>query len=631
MGAASSKNVARAVTNVSNYVSNSTEADSSQVTNVMNSTTWNDCTVYGDVDVENISTIVVSNEQIASGIQSTDLQNNISQEMMQQAQSTVGSMGIGYASASNSASVFANATSTVTNSVKASSAQSANIFNDFDCNHSTFYGDVTVKNVTDANYLSTQTLKQDATTDIVNQVSQSVTQKATAKVEGLAGFLIALALCIVALGVGFGGALKGAGDAAKPMLIAGTALGLACLMAWMYVANAPPLFSEENDCCPVDLNMGGCNSPCINQEVTEKYLKTPPLKYCYSLVDTSVTASNPGCLIAMAIAKLGNPDDASSMNNNGGYNAQTYKTLKTGTVSNDDTAEKFGITPCPDLLKIPTDGTDDDPTGNVWAIPDEFLVGGTNSCSPGIMSYSQQPKGGNGSDHCDLVTGGDNTLIPFTQDGYTITVDPVGDNPHTIDDVTDPSLILAEVNSTAWLNYLSDPPKGEYAKQYSDDDTPTNRAYHARFYLATLCGITSTYTYTANSEEVSYQSPEYPSYTVIGRPKDDRSKWWQRTGDGNLEPYGTNGGPTGDPMKYAYQFSGIIWADKLSPILSSGQLSGIFGVCNDKTYQLHHAMKTWGGWTGLVIILVLFIMMGSHGKTWGKGSKGKSAKPAAKK
>ena len=397
MGGATSSNVSQAVTNVSNYVSASTTADSTQVSNVEQTQIFHDCTVTGDVDITNVADVQISSQQILTGLQSVDLQNNIAQQMSQEAQSTVGSMGIGYADASNSASAFANASSTVINSVSASSQQGSEVSQSFICDGGHLYGDVTINNQSSQDFLSDQTLQQSQTATIVNDVSQVISQKATAKVEGLAGFLVALALCIVALGVGFGGALKGAGDAAKPLLIAGTALGLACLMAWMYVSAAPPLFSENSECCPVDtaIGAGSSRAACINVVHQSLQLKDPPMRYIYYLnSDSDLSSTNPGSLLKMALSKVGNSPD--KQYNNGGYNAQSA--LKLASEVPDDTAAFVGILECPPLAIIPTDSD-----GNVYAIRDDYLAAG--GCSPGIMTKTVWGSADDdGEDQCKVST-----------------------------------------------------------------------------------------------------------------------------------------------------------------------------------------------------------------------------------
>ena len=620
MGAASSSNVSKAVANVSNFVSASTTADSDQVANVMQTTVLSECYVGGNFEVTNVADVYVSSQQIVTGIQTADLQNNISQQMMQEAQSTIGSMGIGFAGASNSASTFANATNTVKNSVSATSSQGVNVLQDTICSGSHIEGSVLVNNTSQNEFYSEQTLKQSQTANIVNDVSQTISQKATAKVEGLAGFLLALALCIVALGVGFGGALKGAGDAAKPVLIAGVAIGLACLMAWMYVAKAPPLFAEEDDCCPIDLSMGGCDAPCINVKESEINLTGPPLRYCYSILDTDVTNDNPGSLLGMAISQWGNGSGAGAVQkNNGGYNAKTWSELQG---RKDTTFEYIGVKKCPELLSLPT--TDGSDQGYVYQINDDYLANG--GCSPGIMTSSRWGSTDD-SPRCEVKTHANTEL------DYYKTLGGAGqyvtkENMLTTSGV-ELDQILAQLNIDEWTQYLTS--ESTLEPDNYPNDTLVNRQYHARFYLSKLCQIRSTYAYTVTSEEVEYIAPDNPDFTIFGTMGSDN--WYQVDADGNIDPFNLDF----DPKKYPCLFSGFpSWPSKLDPIQSGGKMKGLFGVCNNRTYQLHKAMKTWGGWLGLIVIIILFVMLGTHGKTWGTGKgkgkgKGKGTAPKAAK
>ena len=119
MGASVSQNIASAVSDTTNYISNSTTADASQVNNIENQTVIKDCFIdlTGDFNVKNATTVVQKSIQIAKAQQNSSVNNVIQQKMLQNALSKVGSMGIGFADANNNISEFVNNSNTVENAV----------------------------------------------------------------------------------------------------------------------------------------------------------------------------------------------------------------------------------------------------------------------------------------------------------------------------------------------------------------------------------------------------------------------------------------------------------------------------------------------------------------------------------
>ena len=174
MGAAESNNVSSAVTNVSNFVEQSTTANSDQVNEVKESVNLHNCTIKlrGDFNVNESAKLAVINNQIVQAHQNTNLNNNIQQQMLQQAVSKVGSLGIGYASASNAASEFVNNSNSIINAISGSASQYNSTNLSFDCDRS--YIEANNLNInfnSSADFLSTQTLKNKQVNKIVNDVS----------------------------------------------------------------------------------------------------------------------------------------------------------------------------------------------------------------------------------------------------------------------------------------------------------------------------------------------------------------------------------------------------------------------------------------------------------------------------
>lgn len=99
-------------------------------------------------------------------------------------------MGIGYAEASNTSNMTVESTNDVVNTVNTSAKQFNSTNQNFICKDSVIKGkniDIDFSNTSD--FLSKQTVGTSNMTSIINKISQTAQQKATAKVEGMAGLL----------------------------------------------------------------------------------------------------------------------------------------------------------------------------------------------------------------------------------------------------------------------------------------------------------------------------------------------------------------------------------------------------------------------------------------------------------
>ena len=324
MGASQSSNVSQAVTNVSNFVQNSTSANANQVSDISNNVDLNKCTIIleGDFDIKAYSNEMQQSTQISTAKNDTNLSNNIQQQMLQEATSKVGTLGIGYADASNSASELVNSTNSIINSINESAVQVGNIQNNFNCNDSYIKAkNMNIDFSSSTNFLSNQVLNQQDTSTIVNDVSQAVTQKATATVEGISSLLIALAIIIAVLIWSVGSTISKVGNTTPVKMIFAVFLVLAVvgLFSWCYVGKKPPFFNDPDQCIPGS-NIG-CASDCIKLSESTIKLDNPPLKYLYGLNATSPN------LIQMAISTI-SIGNSSSAGANGGYRIDIMNSLQ---------------------------------------------------------------------------------------------------------------------------------------------------------------------------------------------------------------------------------------------------------------------------------------------------------------
>lgn len=316
MGASVSTNTAQAMADVSNSISNSTTASNTNIVGQSNKFIASGCniTAEGDINIKQTANVAATNKQVASGMSNSDVKNDIQQKMMQEAMSSVGSMGIGYANASNSASMFASSTTDVVNTVKTEATQISNLSNNVTCTDSVIRAgnNININQGLDANFLSDQVVKSDNITKIANTISQVAQQKATAKVAGLAGFILALAVLVLAVGYSYAKAVTAGAGVVKILIIVVVLLILGIILVVMYLYKAPPLFDDLPVCSP-NFSYGTGNkkcTDCVEHKQQELSLEHTPMKYIFTLTTTpSGDSGLTGSLLEMIVAAQTSSDD----------------------------------------------------------------------------------------------------------------------------------------------------------------------------------------------------------------------------------------------------------------------------------------------------------------------------------
>jgi hypothetical protein len=565
MGKAQSKNVSRAVTNVSNYVSNNTTANVKQANNVFNSTEIKDCNIElsGDFNVSNTSKLVQTNRQIASAMQDVNLQNNIQQQMLQQAQSNVGFLGVGYASANNSTNQLVNSTTQITNDVTASADQYSFTKNRFECNRSTIIADnINIGFDTTSDLLSSQTLKNNQTAAVINKVSQKVDQRATATVEGIGGFLIAM-LAIVALIVYACTKPLSSGGMKVAMVII-TLFVAALVVLKMYKDQQPPFFSPPANCIynsAIGVGTEDDNIECNNFSNGKVYLETPPTKYIYGIYP-GATSPQGGNLVQMVISYISG-QNKNNAGINGGYRVDTYKTLQTRLNSYNRYLSKVGLSESdalPNPLNVLTTN------GMYYKIPKEYIgntsskTDSSSSCTPSIIQLDTT---GAGADRIECKPGKRNPEY--------YNVGALGPNPTT----SDPTMGIANLNKDGWETYLNKS-HVNYKK----------RALFARFVLCDILGNFDLNIWASGDELV---------------------KFIDKNGNLVIDVAYSNGTIKYPEETYFFNpFSDINnWVDGMT---SSGQLEGSIGVLMTNEYKFQQFMRG----TGIFIILVIVLIVGIY-------------------
>jgi len=456
MGAAVSSNTAKSIAKVSNNVSNSTTVSDAQVNAVQQQIDFDDCYLMmsGDINIESASQMVAKSKQIVTAMQQSHIQNTIAQQMMQQAKSQTGFLGVGFAEANNYASQMTDATSNVLNQLTTVANQFNYIDQGFRCEGSTFIGkNFLLSQGSDANFFSEQVVKNQQISDIANDITQSITQKATATVSGMSAFLLIFVLLIAACGYVLSKPLSsGSGK-----IIIGTVMvvGIGLLIAVGFIFAWPPLFQKPNVCAlaPMPFMPQTCTDPCIKatQQTLEVRVPTPfkfPIFDVQKSAGVKENSGVVGSLAGMVISK--NASDDPTLANNMGMNAAAARALNqdwndfwkttsgAGGVCINIDGTKYSVY---DLLSRQTPGSSGsswgdalapmfvptDAKGNIYQIPRAYLNG------PGTC----------GSDSTD---GGACLGLAFTLTGIVNTVKP-DDNTPTSANFKYPSVCATGDNS----------------------------------------------------------------------------------------------------------------------------------------------------------------------------------------
>lgn len=567
MGEANSKNVAQAVTDVSNYIQSSTVANTSQVNSVNKAITFTNCDVDvgGNFSVDEVSKMMVTNKQITNAIQNADVKNDVAQKMVQAAQSTVGFLGLGYAGASNESNEMINSTSQIVQDVTETATQYSYTGDSFECSDSYIKvdGNFDISFDSTNDFVSSQVLNQTQTATIVNNLSQSVDQKATATVEGISSLLFGLLLILAVIIYAISKPLSsGSAKIAIGLLLTSI---LVLIGARMYVNNDPPLFSDPPTCIK-NSALHDPKYPCANYTTQTIELQTPPQRYVNNLLPLPGSGSGNYNLLQMAIAgQKGTNID------NGGYRMDVKVALD-GILA---TSGKYGpllaemgLSPVvngPRQLVIPNplmafpDNSTDPPI--CYTIPALFCksmssqVTGAVSCTPGIVQYSATPP---------PPPPGLQSLCAKIQ---TL---PVGT-------CTDPTTAcgatcVANVNTDEWNKWIN------------TGDTES-KARLARYILADLAGISELNIYVNENDPVLSYSEE----------------------KGHLVPMLAKNSTAGDTYHFDVETEGDLTAGM--SITQSGPMTGQIGYVDNNLYKFQTFTKKVGIYIIIGIVVLTFVYM----------------------
>lgn len=510
MGASQSKNVASAVAEVTNSISQQTSADQSQVDVISQKVNLANCSFAtgGDFNVNLFASSAQESTQILEALQDTQVQNDLAQKMAQEAMSRVGPMAVGFAEATNNVSTFAKAKNTVVNAMRATSQQMSISQQEFNCENSTFNigGSINWDFSSEADFLSKQTVDNTQVANLVNNISQDVSQKATATVVGFGGAIIALAILIAAIGYAVAKPLNS--TSGRILVSSIILIVLAIVLATMYLYNTPPFFQKPLMCSPYS-QIGGCTDTALCVDVNPQkmtYIQNPPLRYIHSLIGGG--GANSGVLLYMVISA--SPDEP-----NMGYTYNRYVFFQDQDPSKNNrwNFDRFwnddALYPSmkPDQLPNPLAL----PNNKLCKIPNEYRVGSGDynfgKCTPRPFTMI-------GQDNVANCTGA-GPCFPAAQ----------GDNAQTI---------MSIANDDAWREYLNDP----------SAERRILHQKHARFVLSHFLEYPCMF-YVQDDELVTVQDQVYRASNVINKSY----KFQDYGGNPNIFFVGTeNGGHLVGPV-----------------------------------------------------------------------------------
>lgn len=322
MGVATSKNIANAIENVVNTIQNSSTASSDQQNKCSQSFRARNCVFKGAFDVKTTCQVAMTSKNISDQLSENQLQSTIAQNLLQEAKSAVGAAGLGYADANNTINAMINSTNNISSIVQSISKQNHSSAFNFDCDHSVFDGDVSFGISSVSNFLSDQVAEQKSFNNLVSNVSQSISQKATSEISGLAGLILAIAVLLVAIGYVV---FKPAGMllSNKYIMVTVISLILVSIGVFLYLQSLPPLFNPPTQCVgggSCGSNLGGTPIDCVDYTSSTSKITSPPPRYSYDIVGYDGTiptlygggGSNPGLLQLL-------------ISNNGGWAKPTPK------------------------------------------------------------------------------------------------------------------------------------------------------------------------------------------------------------------------------------------------------------------------------------------------------------------
>jgi hypothetical protein len=568
MGAATSSNTAEAIADVASSISSMTSTTQSQINRAETKIKLFKCNFGKDVNIKEFSQFVAKNEQIVQAFQQSNVQNNIAQKMMQQAQSKVGALGVGFAQSSNYASTFASTTSDVTNSVFTQSSQGSFFSADIVCDGSTIKGDFNIDVNSSTDFWNKQGVKSSQITDIANTIDQDISQTAKSTVQGIAGALIGMLAIVAALIYAVGSPLAESISAFKIVIAMFILFGVLLLVVWLWLIDFSPFFSEMTTCATSgSLLKDTCSAvKCKNPTLQTINIKNPPLKYMYNILSKGAPRSFSAYgMLNMMIYKNLDPDSARYNQGFNAYQCNIYGAKGDITSwAQDKSFSKINVPQLPNPLYIPKNCSNyakDDPVRTWYClVPDSFIVtnGPSDSSEP-----SNTPSVAMSKDSVKSVSPDD--YAKYGKDAQI--------------------KVIAELNDQVWDDYLN--VKGKYSsfKAKTIDIEKKKRVSHARFVLSSFLELDNNVFIFSGQDGID-EEVDINGEIMLASEAVKQNKGYIY--DNFVSP------PFGD---YSYGIRG------------SGTLHGMIGICDSNKNKVNKFFKHIGNYIAMIIVFVIILIL----------------------
>ena len=372
MGASISSNAASMVADAYSSSTSTTTISDENNNNSAQSIVLEGCNItsVGDISIAQTASQIQSIQQTASVQNSQISTTSINQSLLQEAQSSVSSWGIGVAAASNNMNVATSVSTSVKSAVDITLANTNTAIQDFICSNSSIMsgGDVSISQSVGQSISSTQDTSVSSLQSVTTDITQTATQTATATVSGIdfTTLIIGAIVLFVVIGIVMaivkskmqsnprgGGAYK-LNPLEFKLFVAGTILivilatlgivGLgqrpahACDFTEQCTASASDQFwfDTSGATCTISNRYSALTGDVIPPTATLPTLVAPPLFMCNSIrqptsvpFGTLVTVElYPGVLQDLVVAKRVNGVAAGGQQqNNSGYNMGVYSEL----------------------------------------------------------------------------------------------------------------------------------------------------------------------------------------------------------------------------------------------------------------------------------------------------------------
>lgn len=575
MGGAQSSNVAQATSEIANKVSDTTSVNTTQLNNQNQQISLWQCMIKlsEDFNFRAVATADLRNKQITHVNSNTNFNNSVQQSVIQEAISKVGSMGVGYAQATNNTSIFCSISNEILKTVNQSASQFNSSSQRLNCDGSTIIArNLNVHFSSSAEFFNDQLLHNTSVNNVTNDITQSVTQKASATVQGLAGFLIGIALIIAALGYGVAKPLSS--GSTKIIVVFVLSLVLFGIGISMYIAKAPPFFNDPLKVA-VHSNMvpAGCDS-IVDPKLEDVHIDKAPLRYQFALTKNNTNAG--GIIQKVNLVSLATIASSGSGANNSGYTMTALNTIETvlkalnpilsqlkSQTTDTNMQTILGIT-IPNLLVNPI-------RSKMIAIPPQFILSsGSGKSGDKTGEYTPGTFVWNPEKYCDLPQNwthappSEGCSWSLTESDYT----------------NDPWFGVANENTTeinSWINNVTNVNKDKGSA-------------FIRFILLFILNQSMSAKIDLNVYQEDWELVYYP---------DPKTNQWTIN-------FGKNA-----PQDVVHKFRQNSVPDFANGTDSGGTVRLLLGICNNREYRFKQWVGKIGQWIllGIISLMVLFVVI----------------------